>query len=105
MKPPPPILLMIDIGMMLVALLAMPYGYYQLLRLVTVVTAGWAAAYFWQTDRQSIGVLAGVVALLFNPLIPVALDRSTWSIINLIVAGLLAVMAFLLRPTSDVSRA
>lgn len=105
MRPPPAILLMANIGMMFIALLAMPYGYYQLLRLVTVVTAGWTAAYFWQNGRQGIAVLAAVLALLFNPLIPVALDREVWSVINVVVAVALTSCLLLLRPTKGASQA
>jgi hypothetical protein len=97
MKPPPIILLMVNIAMMFIALLDMPYGYYQLLRLVTVVVAGWTTAYFWHDERHGVAVLAGILTLLFNPLIPVGLDRETWSTINVAAAGILVLCLIRLR--------
>jgi hypothetical protein len=97
MKPPPIILLTVNIAMMVVALLDMPYGYYQLLRLVTAVVAGWATAYFWRDERHGFAVVAGVLTLLFNPLISIGLDRETWSVINIAAAGILVLCLIRLR--------
>jgi hypothetical protein len=104
MTPPPKSLLVANIMMMLLALLTMPYGYYQLLRLVTFASTGWSGAYFWREERQIAAVVAGIIALLFNPFIPVALDRETWSVINVGAAGVLALCLVLLRPLRSTSQ-
>lgn len=104
MKPPPTPLLMLTVAMMLMALLPMPYGYYQLLRLVTVVTAGWTSAYFWQNSRQFPALLTGCIALLFNPVIPVSFSRETWSVLNMAAAGSFALCLYLLRGESNASK-
>ena len=51
MNRPPWMIFVIPAAMMALAILPMPYGYYQFLRLVTVIAAGWIAAYFWTNNR------------------------------------------------------
>jgi hypothetical protein len=77
-------------GVMLVgALLDLPYGYFQLLRLVVCAVAAYGAFGAYQNDASGWTVALGVIALLFNPVFPVYLDRSTWTVIDLIVAVVL----------------
>ena len=79
---------MVPAGMLALALLPFPYGYYVLLRWVVTVAAmvivlmspGQAFASGWK-------ICLIVVALLFNPLIPVHLRRDAWAVIDLLVAG------------------
>ncbi len=76
-------------AMLLIALAPLPYGYYTLLRLVVCVSAGTVAYLSWPKHAAwSVGFI--VVALLFNPLIIVALDRGTWAPIDVGVAILYA---------------
>ncbi len=55
--------------MMFVALADLPYGYYQLLRLVTLACAVWIIVAAWHSDRQWLAVVFGLIALIFNPVI------------------------------------
>jgi hypothetical protein len=69
--------------------LPLPYGYYTLLRLVAcgVFAAGaWVLA-----DRGHQAAATGFVlaALLFNPVLPVHLERETWAVIDVLAAGAL----------------
>ncbi|MCR5872261.1 hypothetical protein LRS08_18670 [Sphingomonas sp. J315] len=82
--------------MMLVALLEMPYGYYQLLRLVTAVAGAWIAYSAWQADRIGWAIAIGIVALLFNPVVPVHFERETWAILNVIAAAILGLAGWAL---------
>lgn len=84
------------------ALADWPYGYYQLLRLVTCGIAIYIAytAYAWK--KIWVVWLFGFIALLFNPLIPIHLSRELWQPINVICALLFAVVAFALqKPNKD----
>jgi hypothetical protein len=59
-----------------------------------VITAG-AAYLAWQdykkkNDFNGWSLILSLVALLFNPIIPVYLDRGSWFIIDLAVAGIFA---------------
>lgn len=80
---------LVPAALLLLALLSLPYGYYTFLRLVVCLSAGFIAYWTW-----SRGVLWGVAfvafALLFNPLVPVYLDRETWTPIDVSAAALYA---------------
>ena len=83
---------------LLIALAEMPYGYYRFLRIVTCVAAAFVAysAYAW---KKHWGVwVFGVVAVLFNPLVPIYLSREVWIPIDIAAAGLFAAGIFLLIP-------
>jgi hypothetical protein len=60
------------------AVLPLPYGYYQLLRLVGTGVFAWGA--FVAFQRGSAGYAFGfaVLALLFNPVVPVYLSKAAW---------------------------
>lgn len=74
-----------------------PYGYYQLLRWITCAAAIWVAllAYAWQ--KKWAVVSFGIIAVLFNPLIPIHLTREIWQPIDLLCAALFIVTTFTLR--------
>jgi len=63
-----------------------PYGYYQLLRFVVCGVGAYVAyrAYNWQKIWAT--WLFGIIAVLFNPLIPIHLSREIWQPIDLICA-------------------
>lgn len=86
MSKPPNALILLIVGMMGLALMDMPYGYYQLLRITTFVTAGWTALYFFKVERQAAAVGFGLIALIYNPIFRISLDRSVWEPINILTA-------------------
>jgi len=58
-------------GVMLVGtLLDLPYGYFQLLRLVVCAVAAYGAFRAYQNDTSGWAVALGLIALLFNPSSP-----------------------------------
>jgi glucose-6-phosphate-specific signal transduction histidine kinase len=61
-----------------------PYSYYIFLRWVACPVLGWIA---WKAYSRGSGIMmviaAGVLAVLFNPLIRVMLDRDKWEILNI----------------------
>ena len=79
---------------LLIALFELPYGYYVLLRLWTCPLAI-AAAYacFCTQKFKWLTIPFGIIALMFNPLIPVHFEREVWQVIDFIVAAM-----FLLIP-------
>jgi len=73
-----------------------PYGYYVLLRLVVTVAAAYLAFREYQS-QQAVGpwvIGFGFLALLFNPLIPVELNRGIWLPIDLASAAAFVVYFF-----------
>jgi hypothetical protein len=72
-----------------------PYGYYQFLRFLVCGVAIYGALHTYHNRRIAwCGLLAGM-ALLFNPLIPIHLSKSTWSIVDFMTATLLAIFVFI----------
>src|SRR5262249_11765146 len=74
----PPIILVIAIA-------RLPYGYYTFTRIVTCAVATLIAILAYQ-ERRSLDlwcILFAMVAVLFNPLIPIHLSRATWFYLDL----------------------
>ena len=61
-----------------------PYGFYIFLRWAACPLFIWIAwkAYSWSA-ATSLAVIAGVFAVLYNPLLRVMLDRNRWEVINM----------------------
>ena len=70
-----------------------PYGYYVFLRVVVCACAGFLAWQQWLMDARLSGwvaLLAGI-AFLFNPVLPIYLNRPLWAILDLGTAAALFV--------------
>ena len=69
--------------MSFVAILDLPYGYYQILRFIV---CGTAIYYLYQSYKHAshlpVKWLAVGIAILFNPIAPIYLDRSIWLFLN-----------------------
>lgn len=61
-----------------------PYGYYVFLRWMACPVFVWIG---WKAYSRGFGILmvvsAGVLAVLFNPILRVMLDRDRWEILNI----------------------
>jgi hypothetical protein len=82
----------IPAGVLALAIGRWPYGYYMLLRVVVFATALLIAGLICQQARAFtlwLGLFV-VVAIIFNPIVPLHLTRGVWSILNLAGAGLFA---------------
>lgn len=81
-----------------------PYGYYTLLRFVVCGVSAYGAYFSSEIIMRKGWVwIFGMIAILFNPIIPIHLDRDTWAIIDVVVAGVLGVSLFLLKTESSES--
>lgn len=74
-----------------------PYSYYTLLRFIVCGVTAYGAYFASELGKKGWAWTFGIIAILFNPIIPIHLNRSTWAIIDLGVAVLLLVSLFLLR--------
>jgi hypothetical protein len=83
--------------MLFVALGDWPYSYYLLLRFVVFGASVYVVFIASTWTKLWVMGLFGIVAILFNPLIPVQLSREMRRMINLICALLFAVVAFILK--------
>lgn len=75
-------------------LLNMPYGYYQLVRFIALVSFSLLAYQANQQSRSTEMFIYGALALLFQPFFKIALGRELWNIVDVVVGvGLLVSLA------------
>ena len=80
--------------LLLICLLDMPYGYYQLLRFAAVV--GFAILGYFAYEGKNIPATLVFVALafLYQPLLKVPLGRDIWMVVDGVVAAGLIISIF-----------
>ena len=76
----------ISILMLLLALLHMPYGYYQLLRLVITIQTFYIGYSLFQKDSQINNQIIywGLILLIYNPVFKISFSREIWIIVNIV---------------------
>ncbi len=79
-------------ALLLLCLAPMPYGYYQLVRFVSMVAFAVMAYQYYVKKQEMCAVAFGALALLFQPFVKIALGRTMWNIVDVIVAILLIVI-------------
>ena len=79
----------------------MPYGFYQVVRLIGLIGFAILAYQANQQGRQTEMIIYGGLALLFQPFFKVALGRQLWNIIDVVV-GLGLIISIFLKPKSQV---
>lgn len=98
------ILFLIPAALLLLALVDMPSGYYVLMRIV-VCLASAIVAYGGYKREDSVNgtvILFGLMAILFNPIIPVYLyDREIWMTIDVIGAIVFVIKGFAFKNTNQ----
>ncbi len=87
-------------GLLIWALGKHPYDYYILLRWVVCGVAVFGIYYAIKAARDIWAWPFGISGLLFNPIIPVHLNRNTWRVIDLAVACIFFLSIFMLRRSS-----
>lgn len=89
--------LIIYIGLailLLLCLFSMPYGYYQLVRFLAMAAFAYLAYLEFQSRDIDRMVVFIVLAILFQPLAPIALGRLIWIIVDVLVAGYLFYLSY-----------
>ncbi len=85
----PDIIFYIVIGMLLLAILHQNYVYYELLRIIITIFSFYVAYRFARSNHFLLLLFIGI-GVLFNPIFPFTFIKSTWIIVDLIVAILFA---------------
>lgn len=76
--------------MLLLCLFSMPYGYYQFVRFIAMIGFAYLAYGSNQLKKETETIVFIALAILFQPFFKIALGRTLWNIIDLIVGvGLL----------------
>ena len=76
-------------AMLLLCLAPMPYGYFMLVRYVMMIACGIIAYRYYQSGKMVATWVFGALALLFQPMYKIALGRTVWNVVDVIVALLL----------------
>ena len=61
----------------------LPYGFYQLLKLVAFLTSCFFVYDFSKESKSSFSIIFIILAILYNPLFPIHLTKAIWLPINL----------------------
>jgi hypothetical protein len=83
---------LLPIAVLLIATARLPYGYNTFTRIVVCVMGSLFAFLLWNAGRigQVLAVAVALIAVLFNPIIPVHLNRTTWFYLDIIAAAVFA---------------
>lgn len=63
----------------------MPFGFYQLVRIVALIGFGILAYRANEENKNTEMIIYGGLALLFQPFFKIALGREMWNIVDVIV--------------------
>lgn len=79
--------------LLLLCLADMPYGFYTLVRFVSAFAFAYLSYDYFKSKKDGLGFVFVALALLFQPFFKVALGRTIWNIVDVIVAvGLLCLL-------------
>ena len=74
---------------LVLCLFSMPYGYFQFVRFVAMVSFAYLAYCEYKDGSKDRMILFIILAILFQPFLKIALGRFLWNIVDIIVAGYL----------------
>jgi hypothetical protein len=81
--------------LLLLCLLDMPYGFYQLVRFIALFGFAVLAYFSYQQKRETTAIIFIALVVLFQPLFKIALGRMLWNVVDVIVAIGLIVSLFI----------
>lgn len=81
-------------------LLEMPYGYYQLVRFAALIGFALLAYNSNEQGHKSEVIIYVCLAILFQPLVKIALGRQLWNIIDVVV-GIGLIVSIFIRPSNN----
>ena len=81
-------------AILILCLFDMPYGYYQFTRFTTMVGFSYLAYYSNENNNKTEVYIYIGLALLFQPFIKIALGRTIWNIVDLIIGVSLIISLF-----------
>lgn len=93
-------LFLVPIALLLIGLADLPTGYYMLVRIVVCLVSALSCLWSYRSDEK-VGIATvtfGVLAILFNPFIPIYLhDKEIWTVIDIATAILLGIRYYTLN--------
>ena len=95
------ILKIIAIIMLLGALTNSAYSYYQILRWAICGITIYSAYLAYLKEKFTWVWIFVIIAVLFNPISVIYFSKSTWSILDVITAGIILVSIFMLKEEGE----
>ena len=84
--------------MLFLAILRMPYGFYQILRLLAVIGFLVIAYKEFEKSGWNTWCTLGIIGVLvFNPLFPIRLSKELWQVIDPLMGIIIGVYAYQLK--------
>jgi hypothetical protein len=84
-------------GLLFWALSRHQIGYYNLLRWITCGVSAYCVFLSYSLKRIPWACLFGFLSLLFNPIVPIRLDRQTWAYLDVASGIFLLVSIYFIR--------
>ena len=88
------ILCLVLSGILLLAVIPWPYGYYMLVRIVAMVVFGILTYYFYSNKQITFAIVSAILAILFQPFVKIAMGREVWQVLDVIIGILLIVYVY-----------
>ncbi len=79
-------------ALMLLCLAPMPYGYFQLVSFVAMAAFAYFAYSYFTLKEEGLGFMFLSLSLLFQPFLKIALGRTLWNVVDVIVAIVLIIL-------------
>lgn len=84
-----PILKFIIAVLLVLCLFDMPYGFYTLVRFAAMAAFVYLSYEYFKQKRDGMGFLFAALAVLLQPFAKIAIGRTLWNIIDILIALLL----------------
>lgn len=81
-----PIIKLVIAVLLLLCLADMPYGFYELVRFAATAAFAYLSYDYFKSKKDGMGFLFAALALLFQPFFKIALGRTMWNIVDVLVA-------------------
>lgn len=90
---------LVPISLMLIGMTGMPIGYYTLVRIVVCLVSCLFCYSSYKNDERAgfVSILFALIAVLFNPIFPIYLNREAWTVLDIVVSALFAIRYFIMR--------
>ncbi|MBQ9286478.1 MAG: hypothetical protein IJ209_09420 [Bacteroidaceae bacterium] len=80
---------------LLLRLAPMPYGYYQFIRLASMIAFAVMACQYYEQKREVLVIAFAALAILFHPFYKIALGRMMWNVVDVVVAVGLVTLCYI----------
>lgn len=89
-----PIVKLVIAVLLLLCLADMPYGFYTLVRFASAAAFAYLSYDYFKSNRDGLGFVFAGLALLFQPFYKIALGRTLWNLVDVVVAFGLVYLAY-----------